>query len=162
MKTWFKITVKYKNSNDKKLSENYLINAVNFIDAETLITKEMTKILSGVFYIAKIQKKNYSDIIKANYSINLVDSEAKKIFGSNRNQSQDADKWFDCKVTFLSFDENTGRERKANTMMLVNANSVNSAHDTLMDSLTGIVSDYVIEKVADSKIIDVFINENED
>ena len=92
----------------------------------------------------------------------MVDAEAKKIFGSNQNQSSEADKWFDCKVTFMDLDDNPGREKKSSTMILVNANSVNSAHDTLMDSLSGMVSDYVIEKIADSKIIDVFINKNED
>jgi hypothetical protein len=160
MNNFFESTVKYEKTSEEgkivKVSEKYLVDALSFTEAEARITKEMEPLISGEFQVAAIKRKSYAEIIDAETSINAVDSEAKKIMGANNNQSSTADKWFDCKLNYITLDEERGVEKKVPVYMLVNANSVNSAHDTVTQAMKGSMADYTIEKVAETKIIEVF------
>ena len=63
--------------------------------------------------------------------------------------------YFLCKVKFDQMQEN-GSVKKVTEQHLVHANSVQAAH-TLMDMyMKDTMSDYVIERIDETKIVDVF------
>jgi len=116
MKNWYKVTIRYNSINEKgkeqKVNEHFLIDGISFSDAENSVSIIIRKSIGDEFEVSSIQKKNFSEIIAANYSINLVDAEAKKILGTNMNQSSEADKWYECKVSFIGYDEQKKVEKK--------------------------------------------------
>jgi hypothetical protein len=160
MHKYFLVKVKFEKTaeDDKivKVSELYLVDALSFTECEARITKEMQPFISGEFEVAEIRKKNYSEIVKAYYGINAIEAEANKMLKSNIPNSTEADKWFECKLNFITLDEEKGVEKKTPVFMLVHANTVNSAHDSLIEHMHGSMADYTIEGVKETKIIDVY------
>ena len=160
MHNYFETTVKFeKTAEDGKIlktTEKHLVDALSFTEAESRITKEMEPFISGEFQVKSIQRKNYSEIVSELWSINAVEAEANKMLKANVPNSSEADKWFECKLNFITLDEEKGVEKKTPVFMLVHANTVNSAHDTLIEHMRGSMADYTIESVKETKILDVF------
>ena len=131
---------------------NVLQHYPSYVERISLIS------LCWIYYILclAIQKKNYSEIVSELWSINAVEAEANKMLKANIPSSSEADKWFECKLNFITLDEDKGVEKKTPVFMLVHANTVNSAHDTLIEHMRGTMADYTIESVKETKIIDVY------
>ena len=159
MNNYFLSKIKYEKLSEEgkvvKVSEQYLLDALSFTEAEARIIEEMQPFISGEFEVAELRKKKYSEVIHEEWSINKVDAEANKIIGINKNQSDVADKWFECKLNFITLDEDRGVEKKTAVFVLVHANSTRSANDTLIQHMKDSMADYEIEKIAETKIIDV-------
>jgi len=138
MNTWFECKVKYQKTDetgkDKMVSELYLIDAISFTEAESRINKELEPYISGEFFVATIKIANFSELVP----------------------DENGDRWFKCKVTFISIDEEKGVERRTNTYMLVQANNVKEAYETLDKSMDDTMSDYEIPSVQETMIMDVF------
>lgn len=117
----------------KKVTESYLLDTLSFTETEVRITEEMKPFISGNFSVEAISKKSYSEII-----------------GTNEN------KWFECKLNFITFDEVNGLEKKTALLFLVNAESTRSANDKVVEAMKGSFADYEIEKVAETKILEFF------
>ena len=67
-----------------------------------------------------------------------------------------ADRWFKCKVAFITLDEKTGAEKRANQMMMVQAIDLRDAVKALDKAMEGTLGDYVIVSVAESPVMDVY------
>jgi hypothetical protein len=138
MNTWFECKVKYEKMGEdgkqKTVTEPYLIDAVSFTEAESRIHKEMEPYITGEFHISTIKIANYSEIIP----------------------NENGDKWFKCKVTFISIDEEKGVERRTNANMLVQANDIKEAYDSLQKALSDTMSDYEISAIQETLIMDIF------
>lgn len=94
MKTNFECKVKYtkidyRYGKEKKVTESYLVNAVSFSDAEEIIFKQLEKFISGEFVIVSIKRVNFSDIV-----------------------TDMGEMFYSCKISFMSIDENAGKEKK--------------------------------------------------
>ncbi len=138
MSSWFECKVRYQKMDEggkeRTANEPYLIDAVSFTDAEARIHKEMEPYISGEFNVTNIKRANYSELIP----------------------SETGDRWFKCKVTFTTIDEEKGKERKSSTYYLVQADTVKEAFDAIDASMEGMVSDYTIPAIQESPIMDVF------
>ena len=138
MSAWFECKVKYQKTDqsgkDKVVTEPYLIDAVSFTEAESRIHKVLEPYITGEFNVTNIKIANFSELIP----------------------DENGDRWFKCKVTFITLDEEKGVERKSNTYFLVQANNCKEAYDNVDKSMAGSVSDYSIPSVAESPIMDVF------
>lgn len=138
MNTWFECKVKYQKTDqtgkDKTVSELYLIDAVSFTEAESRINKELEPYITGEFMVSTIKIANFSELVP----------------------NEDGDRWFKCKVAFISIDEEKGVEKRSNTYMLVQSNNVKEAYDALDKSLGDTMSDYEIPSIQESPIMDVF------
>jgi hypothetical protein len=160
MHKFFLSKIKYEKTSQEgkivKVTEQYLVDALSFTECEARITKEMQPFISGEFEVAAIAKKNYSEIVSEMWGINAIEAEANKMLKANIPSSAEADKWFECKLNFITLDEEKGVEKKTPVFMLVRANTVNSAHDTLIEHMRKSMADYTIEGVKETKIIDVF------
>jgi hypothetical protein len=138
MNAWYECKIKYRktdeNGKDKLVSEPYLIDALSFTEAEKRTQEELSQYISTEFRITNIKTANYSEIIPV----------------------EDGDRWFKCKLSLISFDEEKGQERRSNSYMLVQANTAKEAYDNLYDYLNGTTSDFEIPAIAESPILDVF------
>ena len=135
---WFEVSVSYKkmqeDGTEKKVTEIVTVDAVSFAEAEKRALKEMGSIVRGGVDIKNINPAPY-----------------KSVFFDEK----EGDKWFKVKLTFLSYDEATGKEKRTNSTYLVQA-------DTFADALRNVESvmdgnsDYVTANICETKILDVY------
>jgi hypothetical protein len=138
MNTWYECRAKYvkidENGREKKVTEPYLLDAVSFTEAESRIYKELETMVSGEFSVTKIAKTNIAEIIP----------------------SEDGDRWFKAKVSFLTIDEEKGKERRTSNYVLVLAKTVKDAYEKVVENMQGMMADFEIAQVTESLIMDVF------
>jgi len=136
--TWYECKVKYRKTNDlgvqKITTEPYLVDALSYTEAETRINEEMSAYISEEFKITNIKVANYAEI----------------------HPFENADRWFKSRVSLLAYDEESGKERKTNMFLLVQANDVKEAFDNTTHIMKGTMGDYTIPAISESSIMDVF------
>ena len=88
--------------------------------------------------------------------VRLKSSEAQKILGANKNVNEIPDKWFSCKINFITINEKTDKEKKTAFRLLVHANTVDAAHELVVVHMKDSMSDYSIEKIDETTIMDVY------
>lgn len=164
MKHYFLVKIKLEKVAEEgkivKVSEQYLIDALSFTEAESRIIEEMKPFISGEFEVVAISKKKYVEIVQTNIIINNVTSIVDNKIELDMDRP-DADKWFECKLNFISIDEK-GDEKKTAVLMLVHADTVHGANKTLLFHMKGSMADYAIESVKETKILDVFNYKSEE
>lgn len=140
MHTWFEGKIRYEkvaeNGMNKKVTEPYLVDALSFTEAEARLIEEVTPFITGEFTVTDIKRANYSEIFPS-------DEEA-------------ADKWYKCKLYFITIDEKSGAEKKTATNILVQAADLRDAVKKLDEGMKGTMADYVIASVAETAIMDVY------
>lgn len=139
MQNLFECKVKYekiddKSGKEKKVSEAYLIDAVSFTEAESRIYREMEMLISGEFIVTNINKANYSEIFP----------------------NETGDRWYKSKISFMSVDEKSGKEKKVANQILVMANTVKEAYDNICEGMGGLTVDFDIVNIAESPILEFF------
>ena len=139
MKTQFECKIKYtkideKTGKEKRVTETYLVDAINFSEAETRIYTEMEKYISGEFTVLDIKRANYTDV-----------------------WSDIGERFYHCRVSFMSIDEAAGKEKKVTNSILALADNVDDASNKVKQGLSGMTVDFETVSVAESKIIDVFV-----
>lgn len=157
---WYQVKARLErvqdNGSQKMVSENYLVQAFSFGMAEDAIRNEIAPFASGEFDIVAVVRKNYSEIITDKFGIeSRIDGEARRILGQ-KNASMEADKWFKCKLNFITLDEKSGKEKKTAQFFLVNANTALTAHELVDNFMRDSMSDYEVEQVDETKILEVF------
>ncbi len=140
MHNWFECKIRYEktleNGMNKKVTEPYLVDALSFTEAESRIIEEMTPFISGEFTVSDIKRANYSELFSS-------DEEA-------------ADRWFKCKLYFITLDEKSGAEKKTATQVLVQAADLRDAVKKLDKGMEGTMADYSIASVTETAIMDVY------
>jgi len=136
--TWYECKVKYRKTDEngvgKVTTEPYLVDALSYTEAETRINEEMSAYISEEFKITNIKVANYAEI----------------------HPFENCDRWFKSKVSLLAYDEESGKERKTNMYILVQANDVKEAYDNTISIMKNTMGDYTIPAIAESPIMDVF------
>jgi hypothetical protein len=140
MHTWFECKILYEkvmeNGMNKKVTEPYLVDALSFTEAEARIIEEMTPFISGEFTVSDIKRANYSELFPS--------------------EEEAADRWFKCKLVFITLDEKSGAEKKTSTQVLVQAADLRDAVKKLDEGMKGTMADYQIASVAETAIMDVY------
>lgn len=138
--TWFECKIRYEktmeNGMNKKVTEPYLVDALSFTEAEARIIEEMTPFISGEFTVSDIKRANYSELFPS--------------------EEEAADRWFKCKLVFITLDEKSGAEKKTSTQVLVQAADLRDAVKKLDEGMKGTMADYQIASVAETAIMDVY------
>lgn len=139
---WYQVKARLERVQDdgsqKIVSENYLVQAFSFGMAEGTIQKEIASFASGEFDIVAVARKNYSEVIESNLGNEI------------------ADKWYKCKVNLVTLNERSGKEKKTSQFFLVNANTAMAAHELVDEFMMSSVSNYEVEQVDETKILEVF------
>jgi hypothetical protein len=69
---------------------------------------------------------------------------------------ENADRWFKSRISLMAYDEESGKERKTNMYLLVQANDVKEAFENTISVMKGTMGDYTIPAISESPIMDVF------
>ncbi|ERM84457.1 hypothetical protein P872_25205 [Rhodonellum psychrophilum GCM71 = DSM 17998] len=144
MRTWFLCKVKYAKENEqgllKNVSEQYLVDAVSFTEAEARIYDMLGSVIRGDFQVTNISKSNIVDVF----------------------YYEDIDVWHKCKITYLVTDADSGKEKKVTQFMLVTAHDVKEAHERIFESLNNMLVTFRVPEIAESPIVEIFPYEKED
>jgi len=137
--TWFETKIRVERTQEdglqKSVMESYTVEAINWTDAEATITGEMA---------AYGNKFEITDIKKAAY---------KEIYFSDSPQ---ADKWYKCKLQFITLDERTSKEKRANVIYLVQAENIDKAKANIDAAMHGTMIDYEVVSVVETKLLEVY------
>lgn len=135
---WYECKVKYRKTHEtgeqKMTSETYLLDAVSYTEAESRITEEMKAYTSEEFMITNIKVANLSEV----------------------HPFENSDRWFKVKVALIAFDEQSGKEKKSNIYLLIQANDVKEAFENTEQAMQNTMGDYSIPSITESPILDVF------
>ena len=72
------------------------------------------------------------------------------------SEEEAADRWFKCKLYFITLDEKSGAEKKTATQILVQAADLRDAVKKLDEGMKGTMADYSIASVNETAIMDVY------
>ena len=140
---FFEVKIQYQKTledgREKKVTEQYVVEALSFTEAESRIIEEMTPYISGDFDIVSEKIAPFNEIFLSDKS--------------------DDDKWFISKVGFITLDEKTAKEKKQTFRYLVQAATSEHALDYTKTMLNQCLSDYSIDSVQDTPTINVFLHE---
>lgn len=138
MHNWFECRISYEkimeNGMQKKVTEPYLVDALSFTEAEARIIEESRPFINGEFVVTDIKRARLSEIF----------------FNEN------GDKYYKVKINYITLDEQSGREKKKPAYMLVQASTIEKAKDRFENGMKGTLSDYVVESIKETKIMDVY------
>ena len=141
---FYEVKIQYhkmqEDGKEKKVTEQYVVEALTFTEAESRIIEEMTPYISGEFDVVSEKIALYNEI-----------------FLSDRT---DDDKWFISKVGFITLDERTDKEKKQTFRYLVQAATSELALDYTKEMFSHGMSDYSIEAVQDTPTLEVFLIED--
>ena len=161
MAEYFEVGVRYDRTNEKgikvKVTEQYLVDAMSFTEAEARITAEVAQYYtSGDFKVMTIKRSQISEITIDKYGLaSEVATEAKKLTGENKHANSYVDRFYKVKVNWIDIDEKTLKEKRTPQYYLVASGSLDAAHDVIRQYLNGTVRDYDVATVDESKIVDV-------
>lgn len=137
---WFEIKVRYDKIQEdgvtKPTTEQYVIDALSYTEAEAEITEEMSSYISGEFKITDMKHASF-----------------REVFFSDLNND---DCWFRTKLQFITFDEKTNKEKRSNVNYLVQAHALPQAVKYIEEVMGSTMIDYVIASISDTKIMDVY------
>lgn len=138
---WYECKIKYRKFDEasgthKLKTEPFLVDAISYTEAESRITQEMSAYLSDSeeIMIRNIKVANYAEI----------------------HPFENSDRWFKSRVSLIAFDEESGKERKTNLYLLVQANDVKEAYDNTVSTMKDTMGEYTIPAISESPIMDIF------
>ena len=137
---WFECKIRYEkimeDGTPKKVNEVYVIDALSFSEAEERIMEEMLPYNLVDIEIVDVKIAPYREIFFADDNL--------------------ADQWFKAKLSFITIDERTDKEKRTSMMYLVNAGNISSAINNIGEVMSGTMIDYVTTSISATKIFDVF------
>lgn len=121
----------------KKTTDTYYVDALSFSEAEARLTEEVAPFYNtGEYTVAGIRKQKVSEV-----------------FGIDK----DAERWYKCKVAFISVDEVSAKEKRIVTTNLVHASDFEEALKELKEAMKETISDSEIISISDTPIMDIFL-----
>lgn len=110
------------------------MDALSFTEAEARIVEELTPYISGEFEVAGIKRVNYSEVVFA----------------------EDADRWYECKVEFVTLDERTASEKKTASRLLLAANDLHDAMSRFDETMRGTMANFNALCIKEAPLMDVY------
>ncbi|NND77742.1 MAG: DUF4494 domain-containing protein [Flavobacteriales bacterium] len=140
-KNWFNCAVKMIKHSDEgkagKSTEQHLIQAYTYSEAEAGIHQIMQEVGGGTFEITNITKTNIAEV----------------------HPDESAEKWFKVKISLVAFDEESGREKQTSMFFLMQGDDVGSVYKKTKETMRGYSTGYVIPSVVYSKILEVYASD---
>ena len=135
LEKYFECKVKYvkmqEDGKEKKVSEQYVVSACSFGEAEKRITESLSAYME--FDVTDIKIASFGEIIDG---------------------TGDGDKFFKAKVTFIALDESSGKEKKTSVLYLIQSESLEAAESDLKKYLSD--PSIIISSITETAILDVF------
>lgn len=139
---FYEVKVQYQkmleDGREKKVTEQYVVESLSFTEAESRITEEMTPYIDGDFDVVSEKIAPYNEIILSDKG--------------------DDDKWFLSKISFVTLDEKTAKEKKTSQRFLVQADTSQTALEYTKKLFDSSMTEYTIDAVQDTPTIEVFLH----
>lgn len=138
MHNWFQTQVKYQkigtdDGKQKTVTDTYLVDALSFTEAEARTIEHARPYMTGEFTVSAAKRSRVYEIF----------------------ESPSGDKWYRAKILFVVLDQEKGTEKKIPSTMIIQADSIKEALQTLEEGMKGTMSDYEIAMITDTPILDV-------
>lgn len=139
--SWFNCKVSYdkampigNNVKMQKVSESYLVKADDFTEVEAIIAKELMN--RGEYVVEHIRTVRIYDV--------YTDLEM-----------TGADRFYNCKASFITLDEKAGMEKRKREQFIVMASEFEEAVKAFAHKLDSMLVDYEIVSVQETDYIDL-------
>ena len=130
MKKWYQTKVRYERKNEnggvKKVTENYLIDALSFTEAEARVTEYLQTHIGNEFQVIGITIKGYEDVYTSD--------------------CENEDSWYSVKVK---------EEGVGDLLLLIESSSTSEAEKRAKEAIGRYVNGYEIKKVEKTTVEDV-------
>ena len=140
---FYEVKVQYhkmqEDGKEKKVTEQYVVEALSFTEAESRIAEEMLPYTDGDLDVVSEKIAPFNEIFLSDNSTD--------------------DKWFVSKVGFITLDEKTAKEKKQTFRYLVQAATSELAMYYTKEMFSHGMSDYSIDSVQDTPTLEVFLHE---
>lgn len=120
----------------KMVTEVYMVDALTFAEAEARITEEVAPCCNGEFDVVALKRSNVKELCEG--------------------KACDDDKWFNCKLELVTFDEQAGKERKSSYNILVQAGDIAFAKRHLEQYMQGTMAGWELKSITETKILEVY------
>ena len=140
MNSFFEVGVRYDKTMEdgvvRKVTENYLLDAQSFTEAEKRATEELQAYISGEFAVVTEKITNIAEVVTTDYA--------------------SADKFYKVKHSLITIDEKSAREKKQAQYIIIQASSIDDARDRYKQHIKDWLVDVVLEAVSETKYMDYF------
>lgn len=137
MAQWIEVKVRYEKQTETgktvKVTDPYLVDALSCTEAEARVVEEITPSCND-FNVLNVGKTKISEIF----------------------WHDNGDKFYKVKVILITVDETTAIEKRKVSYILVQASNLAEALDNFNNGMKGTMSDYEIEAIVETKIVDVY------
>lgn len=141
MPSWFLCKIRYRKPDEagklQTITESYLVDAVSFTEAEARLLSRLMD-THKEYDLASAGPARVADVF------GFPDGNDEGVF------------WHKCKVSYVSLDEKSGKEKKIHNIMLVQAATVKQAHERIEESLAGMTIPFTVQAVEQTKILEIF------
>ena len=142
---FFEVIVRMQEAHEdgtvKMVKKTIVVDAVSFADAESKAVKEMVGYVDDI-EVVNINPAQYGDVFTSD---NAKD-----------------DRFYKCKLSLITVDERTAKEKRAKVAYLVQAGSTNTAQSYIDNEIMGgSLTDFEITSISDTPIIDAFFYDGE-
>lgn len=136
----FECKIRYEkvmnNGTQKRVTEQYVVDAMSFAEAEARIIEQMSAYVSGYFEVTDVRKAAYKEVI----------------FSDN----EQAGRYYKAKLAFITIDEKTEEEKRTSVTYLVQADTFDVAVKNINEVMGGTMIDYEKSNISETQILDVF------
>lgn len=140
---YFEVKIRYEavaeDAGTKNVSETYAVESNTFTEAESAILKKVVPYISGMWQIVAVKIAPYKEVIAY-------------------KNCESADKFYRAKLTLVTIDEKTAREKRSIVTYLVHAESLLDAQRTVEWFMSGTGIVYSQMSIVETPVIDVFQN----
>ena len=139
-KNWWEATVSrdvmQEDGTNKVLSEHYLVLSPSCTDAEKRIIDELAPSCTGSMKVTDINTRKFREVLSS--------------------EDDSDEKWYTVKAYIITLNEKTGEEKKTAVLYLVQACNLKKAISNFEKSMVDSVTDFELDDVKSSPILDVF------
>lgn len=143
MNYWFECKVSYERQTDNlgtaKVSENYLVDALSFTEAEKRIIEEVTPFATiggGDLEVVNIRRARIAELFLS--------------------EDPSYDRYYRAKVYFITVDEKSGKEKRSAAQMIIKSDSLANAVKELTAQMDGQLAAYELAAITETQIMDVY------
>lgn len=126
-----------EDGSEKVVKKVIVVEAVSFGEAEKKALEEMAPYASGELKVTNINPASYGEVYVSD--------------------DENDDKFYKCKLSFITIDEKTNKEKKNKVTYLIQAGSTNKAQAYIdADVMRHSMMDYETCSISDTPIIDCY------
>lgn len=134
---YFIAVVKYdkmqENGAVKRVSEQYLCDALSVTEGEAIVTENLTPYISGDFITTSVKASPVAEVF-----------------------NPEADRFYLAKVGFVTIDEKTAAEKRTVSQWLVGGTGFPDAYETVLREFNAMATDAELVSLAESPVVAYF------